>query len=51
MIFDPMGLLAPVFVKVFMQKIHIKVKEWDGDLDEELNKDWFEWIILSDESN
>ena len=45
-IFDPVGLLSPVFItaKILMQKIHIETKEWDTQLSVDLTKEWTVWI-------
>ena len=47
-IFDPIGLLSPVFIsiKIFMQKIHKTVKDWDSEVSGSLEKEWREWILL-----
>ena len=43
-LFDPLGIVSPVFIKnkILFQKL--SKKNWDEPVDENIRKDWLKWI-------
>ncbi|XP_066916600.1 uncharacterized protein [Clytia hemisphaerica] len=47
-LFDPLGLLSPVFItaKVLLQKIHKSSSDWDKVVEKDLQDEWKDWLNL-----